>query len=89
MALLALTCIFTFALAACGDDDEPSVDELLSEETTPIEFELTDFEYYDKYYLFDYAGNRYVGADTISRSKFTINLRQGKHHLIWMKGVVV
>lgn len=87
LALLALAYVFTLTFAACGgEDDEPTIDELLSEETTPIDFELQDFEYYDRYFVFDYTGSRYVGADTITRSKCTMNLRQGKHHLIWMKG---
>lgn len=88
LAVLALTCMTMFAFTACSDDDdnESTIDDLLSEETTPIDFELLDYDLYDEYILFDYAGNRYVGSDTITRSKCTINLRQGKHHLLWMKG---
>ena len=88
LILLALTYMFTLAFTACaGDDDsEPTVDELLSEETTPIDFEFDDFEYLDRYFLFDYAGNKYIGSDTLTTSKCTLELRQGKHHLIWMKG---
>jgi len=85
---LVLTCTYTLAFIACSDNDgdELAIDELLSEETTPIEFELLDYEPYEEYVLFDYAGNRYVGSDTITRSKCTLDLRQGKHHLLWMKG---
>lgn len=86
LLVMALLLSISFCFAACDGYDETSVDELLSDKTTPIDFELQDFETYDKYYLFDYAGNIFVGADTISKSKCTINLRQGKHHLIWMKG---
>lgn len=87
LTTLVLACILIFSLAACGgDDDEPAVDEILSEETTTIDFEFDGFEYLDRYFLFDYAGNRYVSSDTITRSKCTLELRQGKHHLIWMKG---
>ena len=87
LVTLALACVLTFSFAACsGDDDELSVDELLSEKTTPIDFEFDGFEYLDRYFLFDYAGSRFVGSDTITRSKCTLELRQGKHHLIWMKG---
>ncbi len=87
-ALLTLTYMFILAFTACvGDDDnETAIDELLSEETTPLNFEFDDFEYLDKYFLFDYAGNKYIGSDTLTTSKCTLDLRQGKHHLIWMKG---
>lgn len=88
LTVLTLACVFTFSLIACSDDDdEPTIDELLSEETTPIDFEFEDFEYHDRYFLFDYAGNNYVGSDTLTTSKCTLDLRQGKHHLIWMKGL--
>lgn len=85
---LALTCVFTLTFITCSnnDGDEPAIDDLLSEETTPIDFELLDYEPYEEYVLFDYAGNRYIGSDTITRSKCTLDLRQGKHHLLWMKG---
>lgn len=88
LTLLALTFVFTLTFIACSDNegDEPTIDELLSEETTPINFEFDDFEYLDRYFLFDYTGNNYVGSDTITTSKCTLDLRQGKHHLIWMKG---
>ena len=86
--LLALTYVPMLAFNACSDNDgdEPTIDEQLSEETTPIEFELLDYDPYEEYVLFDYAGNRYVGSDTITCSKCTLDLRQGKHHLLWMKG---
>ena len=90
MALLTLACIFTLSLAACGgNDDEASVDEL-SEKTTPITFNLMKK---GRHILFDYAGSRLVGADTIdveySDQKLqTIDLRQGKHRLLWMRGLL-
>lgn len=87
-AILSLAYIMALTTAACsGNDNEHISGVPLSEETTPIDFEFENFEHLDKYILFDYAGNRYVGSDTIFRSKCTLNLRQGKHHLIWMKGV--
>ena len=91
MALPALACIFTLGFTACGgDDDEPSVDERLSEETTAITFNLMKK---GRHILFDYAGNRLVRADTIdveySDQKIqTIDLRQGKHRLLWMRGLL-
>ena len=90
-ALLALTCIFTLCFASCGsDDDEPSVDEILSEETTPVTFDLMKK---GRHILFDYAGKRLVGADTIDveyldQKSQTIDLRQGKHRLLWMRGLL-
>lgn len=86
---LALVCMLTLCFAACGgDNDEPSVAELLSEETTPIEFQLAEYyNRYEKFFLFDYAYDRYIGSDTISSNKCTVELRQGKHHLIWIKGL--
>ena len=47
LILLALTFVFTLTFIACSDNegDEPTIDELLSEETTPIDFEFDDFEY--------------------------------------------
>lgn len=89
LTTLVLACILTFSLAACGsDDDEPSVDELLSKETTPITFDLNG----GTHFLFDFAGNKLVGTDTIdveysSQKSCKIDLRQGKHHLLWMKGL--
>ena len=88
LIVMTLACLMAVCLAACGgDDDEPTVDELLSEETTPIDFQLADYYRYDKYYLFDYAGSRYIGSDTISSNKCSKELRQGKHHLLWIKGI--
>lgn len=87
--MVALATAATLCFAACGgDDDEPSVDETLSKETTPITFDL------DKgtHFLFDFAGSNLVGADTIdikysSRESYNVNLRQGKHRLLWMRGL--
>ena len=80
---MTLACLMAVCLAACGGDDEPTVDELLSDKTTPVTFELPQGDYY----MFDYSGSRYVGSDTIhvDRScKFEAELRQGKHHIIWI-----
>ena len=91
LTLLTLTCMFTLAFTACvGDDDsEPTIDELLSEETTPIEFKFgTIQDRCNQYILFDYAGNHYVGTDTIDVAyKCTLALRRGKHQLLWIYGL--
>ena len=92
LILLTLACLFTFGLAACGEDDElaivePTVDELLSEETTPVTFNLGSK---GNFFLFDYAGSRLVGSDTIEvtenyQKSYTKDLRQGKHRIIWFR----
>lgn len=94
---MTLACLMAVCLVACGGDDdgsieqpkEPSVDELLSEETTPITFRL---ESKGTHFLFDYAGSHLVGADTIEveyafQKSHKIDLRQGKHRLLWMIGL--
>lgn len=86
---MTIACLMAVCITACGDDDEPTVDELLSEETTPIEFQFSGYSYYygSENILYDYAGSRYVGSDTIRNSTCTINLRQGNHKLIWINGL--
>lgn len=90
-SLLAVVLLcMTLALTSCGGDDETSVDELLSEETTPITFNLLK----GTHFLFDYAGNHLVGADTINiqysnKESRSVDLRQGKHRLLWMRGLDV
>lgn len=91
LAVLALACITTLSFNACGQDDdgkpekpvnpveEPIDEETLSDKTTPVEFK---FSYSNENFLFDYAGDNYVGSDTIKAYRKTIDLRQGKHHLV-------
>lgn len=90
LIVMTLACFMAVCLAACGGDDEPTVDELLSEEATPITFDLPKK---GRHILFDYAGNNLVISDTIdveySDQKLqTIDLRQGKHRLLWMRGLL-
>jgi len=83
-ALLVLVCIIAHGFAACGGDDEPTVDELLSDKTTPVTFQLPQGDYY----MFDYSGSRYVGSDTIHvdwSGKCEIELRQGNHNILWVR----
>ena len=88
-AMMTLASIFILGFTACSSDDEPSIDEILSDKTTTIAVELSDGEFK----LFDYAGSNYVKSDTFrlyyrgSSSKMTVDveLRQGKHHLIWFE----
>ena len=90
MAILVFACLAIFDFTACSGDDEPSIDELLSDKTTPVTFELGRS---GDFLLFDYAGSNYVGSHTIHQIYFNssspktteLNLRQGKHHFIWLK----
>ena len=95
MATLVLVSVFTFAIVSCGGSedgtDEPSGNFNLSEETTPVTFELKA----GRYYVFDYSGSQYIGSDTIDEyhgipdeiCKVEIPLRRGSHHLIWIKAL--
>lgn len=97
LAFLPLFITIALIYTSCGSDDaEPSIDELLSSETTPVSFELFN----GTSYLFDYTGSHYVGSDTVyaSNGKFykdgrsfinnvDVELRRGTHHLIWIHGI--
>lgn len=95
MVTLALAFVFTFTIVSCGGSedgtDEPSGNFNLSEETTPVAFELKA----GRYYVFDYSGSQYIGSDTIDEyhgipdeiCKVEIPLRRGSHHLIWIKAL--
>ena len=86
---LALSVCIASAFTACSSDDDSDINAFLSEETTTINFEFSGYSYYygTENILFDYAGNSLVGSDTISKSSCTLNLRQGKHKLIWINGL--
>lgn len=92
LAILALALTTALSFNSCSKDEgnEPSVEELLSEETTPVEFK---FPYYtsssDRYILFDYAGNNFVRSDSTQWGGITIDLRQGKHRLLWLHGLTI
>lgn len=81
---LVLACVISIGFDACGsDDDKPSVNDLLSDKTTPVTFELDCGDYY----VFDYSGSSLVGSDTMhveKSGKYDVNLRQGNHHIIWI-----
>lgn len=96
LTVLAFVCITTLCFSACGGDDEPSLDDILSDKTTPVTFELNN----GISYMFDYAGNRYIGSDTIEvyngkyysdgrsfPNDIEIELRQGQHQVIWFEGL--
>lgn len=92
LASLALAMCATICLSSCGKDDDNSIsspEERLSEETTPISFTLPD----EQTILFDYAGSIFIESDTVPaknkrpKGGYTLNLRQGKHTLIWVTGL--
>lgn len=90
LALLALALTMSLSFTSCGSDDkddDPSVENRLSEETTPITFSL----HIDDNFLFDYAYGKYIGSDTLYAGRWyeekNIELRQGSHHLVWLKGI--
>ena len=84
---LAIT-IFSFASCSKDKDDEPSVDEILSEETTPVTFEFSQkLSSRERYIMFDYAGNRFLSSDSTMYSQHTIDMRQGKHHILWFNNL--
>lgn len=85
LAMLALAVLMAVGFAACSSDDE-TVDEILSEKTTTVEYNLYDGRY-RKYMLFDYAGSNYVSSDTVSGKSCKVTLRQGHHHLVWLDGL--
>lgn len=90
LTILVLACLAILGLTACSGDDEPSIDELLSDKTTPVTFEIGRS---GDFLLFDYAGSNFVDSHTIHQRYFNssspktteLNLRQGKHHFIWLK----
>ena len=84
LMVVALAVCVSLSFAACGDDDEPSVDELLSDKTSTVRFELPAT--YVNYLLYDYAGSHLLNCYVICSSKknYELELRQGKHHFIWI-----
>lgn len=84
----SMTMLMTIVLllfTACGDDEEePSLDELLSDKTTPVTFELEK----GVHFMYDYAGSHYVGGDTIDvwkKKEVKRDLRQGRHSILWLR----
>ena len=91
LVALVLSLATTISFSACGDDNddyqEPT-NVILSEETTPITFDLPK----GKTFLFDYAGNNLIMSDTFEvQPKYsgekTLDMRQGKHILMWLTGL--
>ena len=62
-------------------------DEQLSDATTPITFKFGESPYTTTgFVLFDYtASGQYVGTDTIHSHTAKLDLRQGRHRLLWVK----
>ena len=85
LTLCIICCALGFIACSGGEED---IDDVLSKETTPVTFELGKNW---SHILFDYTdGGTYVGSDTIHYSKNAqevVELRQGKHQLLWIKGL--
>lgn len=88
-SVLAMSFVFV-GMGACSGEE--NIDDVLSKETTAIDFDLN---WYNGSILFDYtAKGTYVGSDTIPSGNYnprnnpiTVNLRQGKHQLVWVIGI--
>lgn len=86
--LIFLAAIVVAIMTACSNDSSEQ-EWALSDATTPVEFNLGKKGIH---FLFDYAGSRLVGADTINvehavLKEQKITLRQGRHRLLWMRGL--
>lgn len=87
MSSLALALVAAIIFTACGDGSS-SVEDLLSDNTTPVSFQVRN----SRYIIFDYAGSHYVGSDTVEvygsgSSAVKVDLRQGQHQLLWFDGI--
>ena len=82
--VVALAVCVSLSFVACGDDGEPSVDELLSDKTSTVKFELPAGN--AGFLLYDYAGSHFLNCYEINTYKknYELELRQGKHHFIWI-----
>lgn len=87
LALLSVCCVLGFLSCSNGEED---IDDVLSKETTPVTFEL-DAGW--EHLLFDYTFNgTYLGSYSFDigqespQQTTTVNLRQGTHKLVWLKG---
>ena len=83
------TVCFFLACAACSCSDD-ELETMLSAETTPVTFRVDPKI---SPIFFDYTeGWRYIGSDTVKTAKSiasltTINLHQGNHNIIAVKGL--
>lgn len=78
--LVIIAATFT---TSCSKDSDESIDDILSDKTTPVTFELAK----GIHFMYDYAGSSYVGGDTIrvsKKSEVKRDLRQGTHTLLWL-----
>lgn len=87
LMMMVLACTMMTMTSSCGGDDSTEGSGGsgggLSQETTPIEFKFNR----GNNILFDYAGNSYICSDTTDLYKRIVNLRQGRHHLVWITGL--
>ncbi len=100
MSVIVLACMFAVVLVSCESDtpeistdgtpeEEGSIDDVLSIGITPMSFST---EEKGTYYLFDYTpGGQFIGAYTFVAkgygAEFAVDLRRGRHKLLWIKGI--
>lgn len=94
-SFMALAVVLSMLTASCGsdggNDEGNTADEPLSDKTTPVTFVIDN----GRFYMFDYSGSRYIGSDTVEiwngrtdlKNNVDMDLRQGKHHVLWMTGL--
>jgi hypothetical protein len=99
LILAVFVCVSFIGINSCGDDsldsEEDSIDEVLSIDTTPVSFIYDELTFHSDglLYLFDYTpGGQLVSTSTfevraVRDGKITVNLRRGKHKLLWMTGI--
>lgn len=86
-----MTAAALLAFPACSSDSgAEDIDELLSEATTTVVFDIGRS---GEFYFYDYAGSQLVGSQIITHYNFgssspsttSLELRQGKHHFVWLE----
>lgn len=83
LVILVLTGFTITVFQGCSKD-ESGIDEILSDQTTPVTFEFEK----GMHFMYDYAGAHFVKGDTINilkKGEVKCNLRQGKHSIVWLK----
>lgn len=86
---MTLACFMVVCFTACGGDDNLSADDTLSIDSTPVSFAPGEEGIF---FLYDYTtAGKFVGAHKFTtkwfKEEITVNLRRGRHKLLWVTGV--